>query len=103
MRTTVSQALGVLQDQELKKPERTDERVTRLKKIADLRFDYGEMAKRSLGGQWDKLEESERQEFVDLFTEFLTATYVEKMHSYLAKRLHSSTNGLRGTMRRSRA
>lgn len=82
MRTTVSQALGVLQDQELKKPERTDERVTRLKKIADLRFDYGEMAKRSLGGQWDKLEERERQEFVGLFTEFLTATYVEKIHSY---------------------
>ena len=82
MRTTVSQALGVLQDQELKKPERTDERVTQLKKIADVRFDYGEMAKRSLGGQWDKLEESERQEFVGLFTEFLTATYVEQMHAY---------------------
>lgn len=82
MRTTISQALGVLQDQELKKPERTDERVTRLKQIADVRFDYGEMAKRSLGSQWDKLDERKRQEFVDLFTEFLTATYVEKMHSY---------------------
>jgi phospholipid transport system substrate-binding protein len=82
MRTTISQALEVLQDQELKKPERTDERVARLRKIADLRFDYGEMAKRSLGGQWDKLGVRERQEFVDLFTEFMTATYVEKMHSY---------------------
>lgn len=82
MRTTVSQALGVLQDQELKKPERVDERVTRLKKIADSCFDYGEMAKRSLGGQWNKLGERERQEFVDLFTEFFTATYVEKIHSY---------------------
>jgi len=82
MRTTVSQALGVLQDQELKKPERTDERVTQLKKIADVRFDYGEMAKRSLGGHWDKLKERERQDFVDLFTEFLTATYVEQMHAY---------------------
>lgn len=82
MRTTISQALGVLQDQELKKPERTEERVTRLKKIADSRFDYGEMAKRSLGGQWDKLEERKQQEFVDLFTEFLTATYVEKIHTY---------------------
>ena len=40
------------------------------------------MAKRSLGGQWDKLAERERQEFVGLFTEFLTATYVEKIHSY---------------------
>jgi len=82
MRTTVSQALGVMRDQELKKPERMDERVARLKKIADARFDYGEMAKRSLGGQWDKLRERERQEFVDLFTEFLTATYVDKLHSY---------------------
>ena len=82
MRDTVGQALRVLQDQELKKPERTDERVSRLKKIADSRFDYGEMAKRSLGGQWNKLGEGDRQEFVDLFTEFLTATYVEKIHSY---------------------
>lgn len=82
MRTTVSQALGVMRDQELKKPERMDELVTRLKKIADARFDYGEMAKRSLGGQWIKLREKEQQEFVDLFTEFLTATYVEKIHSY---------------------
>ena len=82
MKTTVSQALGVLQDQALKKPERTEERVAQLKKIADLRFDYGEMAKRSLGGQWEKLAERERHEFVDLFTEFLTATYVERIHAY---------------------
>jgi len=59
-----------------------DERVARLKKIADSCFDYGEMAKRSLGGQWNKLGEKDRQEFVDLFTELLTATYVEKIHSY---------------------
>jgi phospholipid transport system substrate-binding protein len=82
MRTTVSQALAVLQDQELKKPGRTDERVARLKKIADSCFDYGEMAKRALGGQWNKLGEKDRQQFVDLFTEFLTATYVEKIHTY---------------------
>jgi phospholipid transport system substrate-binding protein len=82
MRTTVSQALAVLQDQELKKPARTDERVARLRKIADSCFDYGEMAKRSLGGQWNKLAEKDRQEFVGLFTEFLTATYVEKIHTY---------------------
>jgi len=82
MRTTVSQALGILQYPALKKPEGTDERVARLKRIADARFDYGEMAKRSLGGQWNKLDERERQEFVGLFTEFLTATYVEKIHTY---------------------
>ena len=96
MRITVSQTLGVLQDQELKKPERTDERVTRLKQIADLRFDYGEMAKRSLGGQWDKLVERERQEFVDLFIEFLTATYVEKIHSYSGEEVKFLNERLEG-------
>ena len=96
MRTTVSQAIAVLQDPELKKPERKDERVTRLKKIADACFDYGEMAKRSLGGQWDKLVERERQEFVDLFTEFLTATYVEKIHSYSGEEVKFLSERLEG-------
>jgi len=96
MRTTVSQAIGVLQDPELKKPERMNERVTRLKKIADACFDYGEMAKRSLGGQWDKLVERERQEFVDLFTEFLTATYVEKIHSYSGEEVKFLSERLEG-------
>ena len=90
MRTTVSQALGVLQNQELKKPERTEERVTRLKKIANSRFDYGEMAKRSLGAQWDKLDERKQQDFLGLFTEFSTATSVEKIHPTLANILNSS-------------
>ncbi len=96
MRTTVSQALGVLQDQELKKPERTDERVTRLKKIADPRFDCGEIAKQSLGGQWNKLGERERQEFVDLFTELLTGTYAEKIHSYSGEEVKFLNERLEG-------
>jgi len=96
MRTTVSQGLEVLQDQELKKPEREDERVTRLKKIADVRFDYGEMAKRSLGSRWDKLAERERQEFVGLFTELLTATYVEQMHAYSGEEVRFLKERLEG-------
>ena len=82
MMAAASQAIEVLQDPELKKTERIDERVSRLKKTADSCFEYAEMAKRSLGSQWKQLGEKEGQEFVDLFTEFLTATYVEKIHSY---------------------
>jgi phospholipid transport system substrate-binding protein len=96
VRTTVSQALGVLQDPELKKPERTDERVTQLKKIADSCFDYGEMAKRSLGGQWNKLGERERQEFVDLFTELLTTIYADKIDSYSGEQVKFLNERLEG-------
>ena len=96
MRTTVSDALGVLQDQELKKPERTEERVTRLKNIADSRFDYEEMAKRSLGGQWDKLGDREQREFVILFTEFLTNTYMEKIRDYAGEEVKFLNERLEG-------
>ena len=96
MRATVGQALGILQDQELQKPARVNERVTRLKRIADSRFDYGEMAKRSLGGQWDKLEERERQEFVDLFTELLTTTYLERIHTYSGEEVTFLSERLEG-------
>jgi phospholipid transport system substrate-binding protein len=82
MKATVSQALGVLRDQDLKKPERTDEFVTRLKSIADARFDYGEMARRAMGNHWVQLGEREQEEFVVLFTEFLTATYLEQIKTY---------------------
>ena len=96
MRTTVRQALGVLQDQELKRPERKEERATRLKTIADARFDYQEMAKRTLGGQWNQLGEREQQEFVGLFTEFLTATYMEKIHDYAGEEVKFLNERLEG-------
>jgi len=96
MRTTVRQALGVLQDQELKRPERTEERATRLKNIADSRFDYQEMAKRTLGGQWNQLGEREHEEFVGLFTELLTATYMEKIHDYAGEEVKFLNERLEG-------
>ena len=96
MKVTISQALGVMQDEELKKPERANERVNRLKVIADFRFDYGERAKRSLGAQWGKLGEGKQKEFVDLFTEFLTANYVEKIHTYSGEEVRFLDERLEG-------
>ena len=82
VRTTVNEAISVLQDQGLKNPDRAAERINRLKRIADSRFDYGEMAKRALGAQWNKMSESEQKEFVDLFTKLLTAAYADKIGLY---------------------
>lgn len=82
VRTTVNEAISVLQDQGLKTPDRAAERIKRLKKLADSRFDYGEMTKRSLGAHWNKMSEGEQTEFVDLFTKLLTATYADKIGSY---------------------
>lgn len=96
VRTTVNEAISVLQDQGLKNPDRAAERINRLKSIADSRFDYGEMAKRALGAQWNKMSESEQKEFVDLFTKLLTAAYADKIGLYSGEQVKYLEERLEG-------
>jgi phospholipid transport system substrate-binding protein len=49
-----------------------------------------------MGGQWLKLGEQEQQEFVGLFTEFLTATYIDQIHSYAGEEVKFLTERLEG-------
>ena len=53
-----------------------------VKQIVDRRFDYREMAKRSLGAPWNRLNNSQRDEFVKLFAELLEASYSDKIDRY---------------------
>ncbi len=39
------------------------------------RFDFSEMTKRSLGGHWKSLEQTEQREFIDAFTQKLLVAY----------------------------
>jgi phospholipid transport system substrate-binding protein len=82
IRGTIDEVFKVLDDKELKKPERHEERRQRLEKVVGARFDYAEMSRRSLGTQWNQLSEKERQEFVDLFRTLLTNTYADRVENY---------------------
>ena len=46
------------------------------------RFDFNEMAKRSLGTEWKKRSPEEKKEFVQLFTSLLENAYLDKIESY---------------------
>jgi phospholipid transport system substrate-binding protein len=46
------------------------------------RFDFQEMAKRSLGAEWRSRSFQDQTEFVKLFADFLEKTYVGKIASY---------------------
>lgn len=96
VRTTVNEAISVLQDQGLKNPDRAAERINRLKSIADSRFDYGEMAKRALGAHWNKMSERQQKEFVDLFTKLLTAAYADKIGLYSGEQVKYLEERLEG-------
>jgi len=84
---TSSEVIRVLEDAQLKGPERSAERQRRLEKVIGDRFDFSEMAKRSLGGQWRTLTEAERREFVELFRRLLSNTYLAKIEGYAGEQV----------------
>ena len=87
VRGTIDEVVRILKDPEMKKPERVDERRRILEKVIGDRFGWDEMAKRTLGTQWAKLDEKQRQEFTDLFRALLTTTYIGRIESYSGEKV----------------
>ena len=82
MKGTIDQALKVLEDESLKSPEKSRERLEILEDIIGKRFDYREMGKRTLGKHWRQFSETDREEFVRLFQRFLSKTYAGNVDGY---------------------
>lgn len=82
VKETVDKVLVVLRDQELKNPARENERRTKLEEIIGQRFDYSEMAKRTLPAHWKELTPEQQQEFVSLFQQFLANSYAGNVDGY---------------------
>ncbi len=82
VKQTVDAVLEVLRNKELKKPEKTEQRRASIRAIVDERFDFEEMAKRSLAQHWRRRTPEERKEFVSLFTDLLENAYIRKIEKY---------------------
>lgn len=82
LKTAVDRAIVVLKDPRYKGEAKTKERRDELKKILFTRFDFAEMAKRSLGIHWRKRTDAEQREFIGLFTDLLERAYADIIESY---------------------
>jgi phospholipid transport system substrate-binding protein len=82
IKSTVDKALVVLKDPRFKPAAKTKERREQLKQILFARFDFTEMAKRSLGANWRRRTPKEQEEFVRLFTDLLERAYADTIESY---------------------
>ncbi|MFQ5541859.1 MAG: phospholipid-binding protein MlaC [Candidatus Binatia bacterium] len=78
----MDKVIAVLKDPDLKSKEKREERISQLRKIVYARFDFAEMAKRSLGSHWRRRTPSERKEFTRIFTDLLERSYVRHIDSY---------------------
>ncbi len=84
---TIDEVLSVLSDQGLKVPEKQTERRAKLEEIIGARFDYEEMAKRTLPTQWKSLKTEQQKEFVALFQQFLANSYVGNVDGYSGEQI----------------
>jgi phospholipid transport system substrate-binding protein len=58
IRQTVDRLLAILRDPQLKGESKRAERRAKLKEVIDQRFDFTEMARRTLGPEWRRLSGS---------------------------------------------
>jgi phospholipid transport system substrate-binding protein len=82
VKQTVDAVLEILRNKELKKPEKREQRRAQIRKTVSERFDFAEMAKRSLAQHWKKRTPEEQKEFVPLYTDLLENTYIRKIERY---------------------
>jgi phospholipid transport system substrate-binding protein len=93
---TINEVVRILEDRELKRPERSEERRRLLEQVIGDRFNYPEMAKRSLGAQWRTLTDAERLEFVELFRNLLSRSYLGKIEGYSGEQVQYLGERLEG-------
>ncbi|HWP57253.1 MAG TPA: ABC transporter substrate-binding protein [Candidatus Acidoferrales bacterium] len=79
---TIDKVIQILQDPALKGEGKKAERRAKLREIIYPRFDFTEMAKRSLGSQWQKRTPEEQREFIKAFTRLLEDSYLDQIEAY---------------------
>lgn len=83
IRASVDEALRVLRDPALKKPEKRNERLDKLRVIADRVFNWQEMAQSSLGAAYRTINDAQRAEFLTLFKDLIAQDYRDDLDRFM--------------------
>ena len=92
MRATIENVLATLKDPNLKGPEKQGERRNKLRDAIYPRFDFAEMAKRSLGPHWQRRSPEEQKKFVEVFTALVEGAYLDAIESYNGEKVVVSSD-----------
>jgi len=87
VRDTVDKVLAIVREpQPASEGDRTARR-DKLREVISQRFDFAEMARRSLGRSWRRLNAEQQEEFVRLFTRLLEDSYLDKIEYYQGEKV----------------
>lgn len=78
----IEKVLTILKDPQLRAESKKQQRLDQLRQVVYSKFDFAEMAKRSLGAQWQRLNADQQREFVQLFTELMENSYMSNLEGY---------------------
>ena len=88
VKTNVNGVLEILGDPKLTGETGKKTKEQRVEAAADKLFDYVELAKRTLGLNWNKFSPEQRKEFVELYRTILKNAYVDKITAYTNERVN---------------
>ena len=87
VRKSVDEVIRILEDPAWKKPEKKEERRKLLEQTIAVRFNFTEMAKRSLAAEWAKRTPEEQNEFAANFQTLLANTYIGRIEAYSGEKV----------------
>lgn len=82
LRGAISRARAVLENPAYQGKERYQQRIEKVKETLISLFDSQEIAKRTLGVHWKERTETERKEFIEVFTALVEKTYANSLDRY---------------------
>ena len=82
LKGAIERVVKTLENPAYKGDHRVTERRTAVRKIANEIFDFGEIARRSLGRHWQGRTDAEHEEFVALFADLLERSNISKIDQY---------------------
>jgi phospholipid transport system substrate-binding protein len=96
LKAQIDRVLKTLDDPELKKEGKSKDRRTAVRRIANDIFDFGETARRSLGRHWQPRTPTERDEFVQLFSDLLERSYISRVELYGGEKIQYLGDSIEG-------
>jgi phospholipid transport system substrate-binding protein len=87
LKGATDRVLKLVQDPELKRPEKTEERRKQIRAVANEVFNWRETGKRALGRHASACTAQQRDEFTPLFADLIDRSYVGKLDLYSGERI----------------
>jgi phospholipid transport system substrate-binding protein len=82
VQVNINKILDILHEPAIETETEQSTKRERIRRVTDIIFNYNELSKRTLGQNWKKFSESQRNEFIALYKIILENAYINKILNY---------------------